>query len=179
MIEWLFVCLLRRVVAPQESLCLLNHLQKRDISPIIYVALVKIGHHSAYFVFFYYSCDPKISHFICLWEVIEARQYSANKPVIFISVTFGTRIQLKINIMAKVKPKWSYLRPKFQLICLFFVSWQSDHFCPRYSKFFIWPWKLKVNVMTKVTPNDPIRSLALNRYVCFLFRGNRTICAEI
>ena len=46
--------------------------------------------------------------------------------------------------MAKVK--WSHLRHRFQLISLFFVSWQSDHFWLRYSKSHIWPWKFKVKV---------------------------------
>ena len=38
---------------------------------------------------------------------------------------------------------WSHLRPGVQSICLLFVSWQSDHFWLRYSKFHIWPWKFK------------------------------------
>ena len=37
---------------------------------------------------------------------------------------------------------WSHLRPGVQLICLLFVSWQSDHFWLRCSKFYIWPWKI-------------------------------------
>ena len=37
---------------------------------------------------------------------------------------------------------WSPLRPGVQSICLLFVSWQSDHFWLRYSKFHIWPWKI-------------------------------------
>ena len=37
----------------------------------------------------------------------------------------------------------SHLRPSVQSICLLFVSWQSDHFWLRYSKFHIWPWKLR------------------------------------
>ena len=37
--------------------------------------------------------------------------------------------------------RWSHLSPKVQSICLLFVSWQSDHFWLRYSKFHIWPWK--------------------------------------
>ena len=69
---------------------------------------------------------------------------------------------------------WSHLSPR-QSICLLFVSWQSDHFWLRYSKFYIWPWKFKVKVMAKVKPDDHIWALEFNRYVCFLFRGNRTI----
>ena len=33
--------------------------------------------------------------------------------------------------------RWSHLSPRVQSICLLFVSWQSDHFWPRYSKFHI------------------------------------------
>ena len=45
----------------------------------------------------------------------------------------------------------------------------------RYSKLYIWPWKLKVKVMAKVKPDGHIWALEFNRYVCLLFRGNRTI----
>ena len=38
--------------------------------------------------------------------------------------------------------RWSHLSPRVQSICLLFVSWQSDHFWLRYSKFHIWPWKI-------------------------------------
>ena len=64
-----------------------------------------------------------------------------------------------------------------QYVC-FFVSWQSDHFWLRYSKFYIWPWKFKVKVMAKVKPDHAdghIWAIEFNRYVCFSFRGNRTI----
>ena len=67
---------------------------------------------------------------------------------------------------------WSHLRPKFQSICLLFISWQSDHFWLRYSKFHIWPWKCKVKVMAK--PDGQIWGLEFNRCVCLSFRGNRT-----
>ena len=70
---------------------------------------------------------------------------------------------------------WSHLRPGVQSICLLFVSRQSDHFWLRYRKFHIWPWKFKVNVMTKVKPVGHIWGLGFNRCVCFLLRGNRTI----
>ena len=60
-------------------------------------------------------------------------------------------------------------------ICLLFVSWQSDHFWLRYSKFHIWPWKIYVKVMAKVKPDGHIWALEFNCYVCFSFRGNRTI----
>ena len=70
---------------------------------------------------------------------------------------------------------WSHLRPWVKSTCLFFVSWQSDHFWLRYSKFYIWPWKFKVKVMAKVKPDGHIWALEFNRYVCFSFRCNRTI----
>ena len=70
---------------------------------------------------------------------------------------------------------WSHVRPRVLSICLHFVSWQSDHFWLRYSKFHIWPWKFKVKVMAKVKPNDYIWGFEFNRYVCCSFRGNRTI----
>ena len=38
----------------------------------------------------------------------------------------------------------SHLRPEVQSIYLLSVSWKSDHFWLRYSKFHIWPWKFKV-----------------------------------
>ena len=70
---------------------------------------------------------------------------------------------------------WSHLRPGVQWICLLFVPLQSDHFWLRYNKFHIWPWKFKVKVMAKVTPDGHIWALEFYRYVCFSFRGNRTI----
>ena len=75
----------------------------------------------------------------------------------------------------QVQTHWSHLRPGVQSICLLFVSNQSDRFWLRYSKFYIWPWKFKVKVMAKVKPNGHIWALEFNRYVCFSFRGNRTI----
>ena len=49
--------------------------------------------------------------------------------------------------------QWSHFSPRDHSICLLFVSWQSDHFWLRYSKFDIWLWKFKVKVMTKITQN--------------------------
>ena len=54
-------------------------------------------------------------------------------------------------------------------ICLLFFSWQSDHFWLRYSKFYIWPWKLKVKVMAKVKADGHIWALEFNRCVCLNF----------
>ena len=71
--------------------------------------------------------------------------------------------------------RWSHLNLRVQSICLLFVSWQSDHFWLRYSKFYIGPWKFKVKVMAKVKPAGHIWAPESNWYVCFSFRGNRTI----
>ena len=54
-------------------------------------------------------------------------------------------------------------------------TWPSDRFWLRYSKFHSWPWKFKVKVMAKVKPDGDIWGLKSNLYVCFSFRGNRTI----
>ena len=48
-----------------------------------------------------------------------------------------------------------------------FVSWQY-HFGLRYSKFHIWPWKFRVNVMAKVKSDGHMWGLKLNWYVWFL-----------
>ena len=48
---------------------------------------------------------------------------------------------------------WPHLRADVELICLLFISWQSDHFWLRYSKSHIWPGKFKVKVMTTVKAN--------------------------
>ena len=91
--------------------------------------------------------------------------------------------KVKVNWPSKFKGQgygqgqthWSHLRPGVQSICLLFISWQLDHFWRRYSKFHIWPWKFKVKVMANVKPDGHIWTLEFNRYVCFSFRGNRTI----
>ena len=79
------------------------------------------------------------------------------------------------SIHGQSQTRWSHLSPRVQSISLLFVSWQSDHFWLRYSKFCIRPWKFKVKVMAKVKPDGHIWALEFNRYVCFSFRGNRTI----
>ena len=56
-----------------------------------------------------------------------------------------------------------------------FISWQSAHLGLRYSKFHVWPWKIKVKVMAKVKPDGHIWGLEFNQYLWFSFRGNRTI----
>ena len=94
--------------------------------------------------------------------------------------TFGWNIgnsifdlEKKVKVMAKVKPYGHIWGLGVQMICLLFVSWQPDHFWLRYSKFYIWPWKIEVKVMAKVNPDGHKWALELNRYVCFSFRGNR------
>ena len=68
----------------------------------------------------------------------------------------------------KGQTHWSHLRPWVQSICLLFISWQSDHFWPRYRKFHIWPWKFKVKVMAKVKPDGHIWSSGVQS-ICLLF----------
>ena len=90
---------------------------------------------------------------------------------------WGQRSRSRLTFKIQRSRLWSSsnLRPGIQSICLLFVSRQSDHFWLRYSKFYIWPWKFKVKVMAKVKPDVHIWALEFNRYVCFSFRGNRTI----
>ena len=83
--------------------------------------------------------------------------------------------KFKVKVMAKDKPDGHIWGLGVQSICLLFVPWQSDHFWLRYSKFHIWPWKFKVKVMAKVKADGHIWALEFHRYVCFSFRGNRTI----
>ena len=75
------------------------------------------------------------------------------------------------KIMAKVKPVGHIWGLEFNWC----VSWQPDHFWLRYSKFHIWPWKIKVKVMVKVKSKSHIWGLEFNKYVCFSFRGKRTM----
>ena len=83
--------------------------------------------------------------------------------------------KFKVKVMAKIKPDGHIWGFAVQSICLLFISWQSWHFWLRYSKFYFWPWKFKVKVMAKVKAYGHIWALEFNRYVCFSFRGNRTI----
>ena len=90
--------------------------------------------------------------------------------VVKVKVTFDLQ-NSKVKVMVKVKPIGHIWGLGVQSICLLLVSWQSDHFWLRYSKFYIWSWKFKV----KVKPDNHIWALEFNRYVCFSFPGNRTI----
>ena len=91
-----------------------------------------------------------------------------------VKVTFDLE-NSKVTVVVKVKPDGHIWGLGVQSICLLFVSWQSDHFWLRYSKFYIWPWKFKVKVMAKIKPTGHFWALEFNRYVCFSFRGNRTL----
>ena len=91
-----------------------------------------------------------------------------------VKVTFDLQ-NSKVKVITKVKPNGHIWGLGVQSICLLFISWQSDHFWLRYSKLYIWPWKFKVKVMAKVKPDGHIWALKFNRYLCFSFRGNRTI----
>ena len=61
----------------------------------------------------------------------------------------------------------SHLWPRIQSICLRFASWQSNNFWLRYSKFHIWPWKVKVKVMAEVKSDTHI--CGLDQSICLLF----------
>ena len=89
-----------------------------------------------------------------------------------VKVTFDLE-NSKVKVMVKVEPShiWGLEFNRY----LVFISWQSDHFWLRYSKFHIWPWKFKVKVMAKVTSNGHIWGLTFNWYICFSFHGNWTI----
>ena len=117
-------------------------------------------------------------------------------------VMCGQRSRSSLTFKIKRSRLWSRSNPlvtfeawnSIDMFAFRFV--ESDHFWLRYGKFYIWPWKFKVKVMAKFTPDGHIWALEFNWYVClsflghiwalefnryvsFLFRGNRTILAEI
>ena len=67
---------------------------------------------------------------------------------------------------------WSNLRPGVKFICLLFGNRTTFGWGIRNS---IFDLEEKVKVMAKVKPDGHIWALEFNRYVCFLFRCNRTI----
>ena len=78
-----------------------------------------------------------------------------------IKVTFDLE-NSKVKVMVKVKLDGHIWGLGVQSICLLFISWQSDHFWLRYSKFYIWPRKFMVKVMAKVKPDGHIWALEFN-----------------
>ena len=78
------------------------------------------------------------------------------------------------KVMVKFKPIGHIWGLEFNR-CLPFVPCQSDHFWLRYSIYHICPWKFKVKVMAKAKSHGHIGGLRFNWYICFSFRGNRTI----
>ena len=64
---------------------------------------------------------------------------------------------------------------ELKTIHLLFVSWPSDHFWLRYSKYNISPWKIKVKIIAKVKPDDHIWGLEFYQHVCILFCGTQSI----
>ena len=95
---------------------------------------------------------------------------------------WGQRSRSRLTFKIQRSRLWSSSNP-----LVTFEAWSSidmfafrfvaigPFFWLRYSKFYIWPWKFKVKVMAKVKPDGHIWALKFNRYVCFSFRGNRTI----
>ena len=70
---------------------------------------------------------------------------------------------------------WSHLRPWSSIDMFAFRFVAIGPFMAEICKFYIWPWKFKVKVMAKVKSDGHIWNLEFNRYIYFLFRGNRTI----
>ena len=77
------------------------------------------------------------------------------------------------NSKVKVKADGHIWGLKFNRYVCFSFRPNRTIFWLRYSKFHIWPWKVKV--MAKVKPDGHIWGLEFNWYVCFSFRGNWTI----
>ena len=69
----------------------------------------------------------------------------------------------------------SHLRPRIKSMSLLFVSWQSDHFGQRYSKFHIWPWKLKVKVTTKIDQNLIRQSIVWGQQSCKKWKKSKIL----
>ena len=79
-----------------------------------------------------------------------SRSWSWMPP--FCSMSFGPpipEIRLFQNLTLTIQgqghglgqTQWSHLRPRVQPICILFISWQSEHFWLRNSKFHISPWQ--------------------------------------
>ena len=88
----------------------------------------------------------------------------------------GQRSRSHLTLKIQRSRSWPRSNPlvtfeAWSSIDLLFLSWQWDHFWSRYSKFNIWPWKVKVKVkvMATVKPDGHIWSLKFNWYVCFSF----------
>ena len=88
------------------------------------------------------------------------------------------------NLKNKPTPHLSRSWPRSNLIVIeafssfymfAFIFVVIGPFWLRYSKFQIWPWKFIVKVVAKVKSYGHIWGWEFNRYVCYLFRGNRTI----
>ena len=84
-----------------------------------------------------------------------------------VKVTFNLQ-NSEVKVMAKAKPIGHIWGLGFNQYVLLFISWQSDHFWPRYRKFHIWPWKFKVKVIAKVKSDGHIWSPRVQS-ICLLF----------
>ena len=91
-----------------------------------------------------------------------------------VKVTFDLQIS-KVKIMGQGQTHLSHLRPGVQSICSLFISWQSDHI----------GWDIGNSIFDLENPRSgswprsnlmvTSEALKFKRYVCFSFRGNRTI----
>ena len=80
-----------------------------------------------------------------LWSSIDmfAFRFVAIGPFLAeIKQTLYLTLKIQGQDHGQGQTRWCHLSPRVQSICLLFVSWQSDHFWLRYSKFHIWPWKI-------------------------------------
>ena len=97
----------------------------------------------------------------------------------------GQRSRSRLTLEIQRSRLWSRSNPlvtfeawdSIDMFALCFVA--IGPFLLIHSKFYIWPWKFKVKVMAKVETDGHNWTLGFNRYVCFLFRCNRAISAEI
>ena len=98
-----------------------------------------------------------------------------------VKVMCGQRSRSRLTFKIQRSRLWSRSNP-----LVTFEAWSSidmfafrfvaiGPFYPIYSKFYIWPWQFKVKVMANVKPDGHIWALDFNQYVCYSFRGNRTI----
>ena len=100
---------------------------------------------------------------------------SIGPPILEIQLFQNLTLKIQGQCHCQGQTQWLH---RIQSICSLLISWQSDHFWLRYSTFHIWPWKFKVKVMAKVNSDHAdghTQGLKFHPYVCFSFRGYRTI----
>ena len=91
-----------------------------------------------------------------------------------VKITFDLE-NSNVKVIVKVKSIGHIWGLEFNRYVCFSFRRNRNPLWLRYSKFHIWPRKVKVNVMAKVKSDGHIWFLGFKRYVCFSFCGNRTI----